>query len=187
MVDSGRCNPEGRRSELTPETYGGPFMSAEPSSGRRGSRLRRTLIALTGAAAAAAFAAPAAGAAPTVGDFANPNLNVIPDLAVAGTTSGPANRYPSNLRVRNLYPHITDATVTFQSLSHTFPDDIDALLVGPGGQSVLLMSDAGGSSDISGVRLTFDDSAGSTLPDSTQITSGTFRPSNFGTPDPFPA
>jgi len=72
-------------------------------------------------------------------------------------------------------------------MNHTFPDDIDVLLVGPGGQRLLLMSDAGGAADLVNVNLTFDDMAASTLPDGTQITSGTFRPSNFGTGDTFPA
>ncbi|MFN2616377.1 MAG: proprotein convertase P-domain-containing protein [Thermoleophilaceae bacterium] len=103
------------------------------------------------------------------------------------TTSGQANRYPSRLRVSRLYPNITDVNVTFESLSHEFPDDIDALLVSPRGQHTLLMSDTGGSSDINNVRLTFDDQATTSLPDSTQITSGTFRPTNIGANDPFPA
>jgi hypothetical protein len=144
-------------------------------------------MALTGAAAAAAFAAPAASAAPTSGNFANPDVTVIPSLANPAATSGPANRYPSLNRVRLMYPRVTNATVTFESLSHTFPADIDALLVGPRGQNVLLMSDAGGGNTINSVRLTFDDSAATSLPNVGQITSGTFRPTNYGSPDPFPS
>jgi hypothetical protein len=72
-------------------------------------------------------------------------------------------------------------------MSHTFPDDIDILLVGPFGQNVILMSDAGGSLDINSVTLTFDDFAPSQLPDGGQIVSGTFQPSNFGVGDTFPA
>ena len=161
--------------------------AAKLSSGPRGRRLRGTLMALTGAAAAAAFAAPAASAAPTSGNFANPDVTVIPSLANPAATSGPANRYPSLNRVRLMYPRVTNATVTFESLSHTFPDDIDALLVGPHGQNVLLMSDAGGGNTINSVGLTFDDSAATSLPNVGQITSGTFRPTNYGSPDPFPS
>src|SRR5204863_4832230 len=61
------------------------------------------------------------------------------------------------------------------------------LLVGPGGQKVLLMSDAGGSTGISNVTLTFDDAAASKLPDSAGITSGTYRPTDFATGDTFPS
>jgi len=83
---------------------------------------------------------------------------------------------------------VTNVTLTLNNLNHTFPDDIDVLLVGPGGQSVLLMSDAGGSGDLVNVNLTFDDAAAAMLPDTTQIVSGTFKPSNFEVvPDTFPA
>jgi subtilisin-like proprotein convertase family protein len=65
-------------------------------------------------------------------------------------------------------------------MSHTFPDDIDILLVDPTGLKTLLMSDAGGGPDITNVTLTFDDAASSSLPDSTLIVSGSYRPTNFG-------
>jgi hypothetical protein len=64
---------------------------------------------------------------------------------------------------------------------------VDILLVGPGGQSVILMSDAGGSNDISAVDLTFDDEASGTLPDTAQIVSGSYQPTNYGTADTFPS
>ncbi len=62
------------------------------------------------------------------------------------------------------------------------------MLVGPGGQSALIMSDAGGGLDVVNVNLTFDDAAAAGLPDATQIISGTFQPTNFDTTtDVFPA
>src|SRR5207253_7219073 len=63
-----------------------------------------------------------------------------------------------------------------------YPDDIDVLLVGPSGQTVMLMSDAGGESGatgISSVTITFDDSAASAIPDESIITSGTYKPTNY--------
>lgn len=152
----------------------------------RGARPGRMVLALVGAVAGLAFAASAASASPTSATFNNNEVTAIPSLTVPSNTSGPANRYPSTIRTRLLYPTITGATVTFQSLSHTFPDDIDALLVSPQGRSVLLMSDVGGSTDASGVRLTFDDSATTSLPDNGPLTSGTFRPTNVGGTDTFP-
>ena len=60
--------------------------------------------------------------------------------------------YPSNIAVSGLTGRpITNVTVSLNHLSHTFPDDIDVLLVGPQGQTVFLMSDSGGSGDISNV------------------------------------
>ncbi len=98
---------------------------------------------------------------------------------------GPASPYPSTINVAGLAGTVTRVTVTLNGLSHTFPDDIDILLVGPGG-SVILMSDTGGALDVTNVNLTFDDT-GAMLPDNTQIVSGTFQPTNFGAGDTFPA
>ena len=44
-------------------------------------------------------------------------------------------------------------------LSHTYPDDIDMLLVSPSGQNAIFMSDAGGSFDVVNCDLTIDDEA----------------------------
>jgi len=77
--------------------------------------------------------------------------------------------------------------VTLKGLSHTWPDDLDVLLVGPGGQKVLLMSDAGAGNDINNVTLTFDDAAASNLPDNSAIGSGTYKPTDFVTGDTFPS
>src|SRR5262249_57206133 len=61
---------------------------------------------------------------------------------------------------------------------------VDVLLVGPGGQKLLLMSDAGGGTDAVNVNLTFDDAAAAI---GATVVSGTFRPTNIGAGDLFPA
>ena len=66
------------------------------------------------------------------------------------------------------------------NLNHTFPDDLDVLLVSPSGQKVMLMSDAGGANAISGVILTFDDTATSVLADEGVLISSVFKPANYG-------
>jgi subtilisin-like proprotein convertase family protein len=77
-------------------------------------------------------------------------------------------------------------------LGHEFPDDVAVLLVGPGGQAVLLMADMGGFRNATNATLTFDDSAAAPLPDETRIVSGTFRPTRqrqccrFDGPSPAP-
>lgn len=109
-------------------------------------------------------------------------------IAIPGTgTSGPASSYPSTINVSGLTGTVSKVTVTLTNLMHTFPDDIDVLLVGPGGQGVIIMSDVGGSGDATNVTLTLDDAAVASLPDSAQLVSGTFRPTNIGTGDAFPA
>jgi subtilisin-like proprotein convertase family protein len=75
---------------------------------------------------------------------------------------------------------IGKATVRLVALTHTDPDEIDVLLVGPQGQSVLLMSDAGGSGNIVNITLTFDQSATASLPQFELLTTGTYLPTNFG-------
>jgi subtilisin-like proprotein convertase family protein len=96
--------------------------------------------------------------------------------------SGAATPYPSAINVSGIAGPVTKVTATLRSLTHTFPADIDVLLVGPGGQKVILMSDAGGGTAVNNVTLTFQDGApavGGTL------VSGTFAPTNIGATDPF--
>ncbi|MEN1934089.1 hypothetical protein AAIE21_00445 [Paenibacillus sp. 102] len=114
--------------------------------------------------------------------FSNLSPIVIP-------SAGLATPYPSSINVTGLSGGVTQVTVTIIGLTHTFPDDIDILLVGPQGQNVILMSDAGGFFDVNNVTLTFNDFAQSLLPNSSQIVSGTFQPTNYGFTDifPFPA
>ncbi len=59
-------------------------------------------------------------------------------------SSGNATPYPSAIAVSNVAGAITKVTVTLSNLTHQFAADIDALLVSPGGQKVMIMSDAGG-------------------------------------------
>jgi subtilisin-like proprotein convertase family protein len=75
---------------------------------------------------------------------------------------------------------ISSITVDLLGVSHTFPDDINVLLVGPGGQKLSLMSRAGGGTDIVGLNFTFDDAATGYLPDASALSGGTFRPSSYG-------
>jgi subtilisin-like proprotein convertase family protein len=96
-------------------------------------------------------------------------------IPTSGTNSTP---YPSNIVVAGAPGTITKATVTLNSYSHTYSRDTDVLLVGPGGQKIVLMSDAGGQVPASNVNLTLDATATSSLPAST-LSSGTFLPTNI--------
>lgn len=99
---------------------------------------------------------------------------------------GKATPYASTITVANGYG-IEDLRVTLFNVNHPNPDDLDVLLVGPGGQAVRLMSDAGGRDDLVNTTLSFKDDTRSRLPDQKQIVSGIFKPSNFGATDAFPA
>jgi uncharacterized repeat protein (TIGR01451 family)/uncharacterized delta-60 repeat protein len=106
----------------------------------------------------------------------------------------PATPYPSVINVSNLNGLVVQATATLSNLSHTYPKDIDALLVSPTGQKTYLMAHCGGQIGINNVNLTFDDTTNSTLPYSAQITSGTYHPTSYAfivpqfpvPPPPFP-
>jgi subtilisin-like proprotein convertase family protein len=113
--------------------------------------------------------------------------NAAPILIPATGTVGAAGPYPSAVNVSGVTGAVSKVTVTLSRMNHTFPDDIDVLLVGPGGQKLLLMSDAGGTNDLVNTNLTFDDAATASLSDSGANPSGTYKPTNFGTGDTFNA
>ncbi len=115
-------------------------------------------------------------------------LNFANNGGITITDATVASPYPSRIFVTGLGGTITKVTVSLNGLTTTAPDHFDLLLVGPGGQRFLFMGDAGGTNAISGVNLVLDDAAANPLPDSTTLTSGTFRPTSYtGDPDVFPA
>jgi subtilisin-like proprotein convertase family protein len=158
-------------------------------------RLRALVTALLGAALAAALTgvpAPAAVAATT--DAANPTAIDVPDsnvyrkssTSIAIPDSGMAATYPSQVSFSGVVGTVTEVSVQLHGLQHGSLDDLDIMLVGPGGQNVLLMSDAGGGS-ASDLTMYFDDDMPSSLPDSTVPAYGYYRPTNYGAGDAFPA
>ena len=104
-----------------------------------------------------------------------------------GTTTGPAAPYPATISVSGLVDSITNVTVRLNGFSHTFPDDVDVLLTSPAGQRILLMSDTGGGAAAVGVNLAFNAAAVASLTDAGPTVSGIFLPTNFVSPDGFPA
>ena len=99
--------------------------------------------------------------------------------AVAIPTSGNATPYPSSIAVSGLGGTVMKVTATLTGFAHGFPDDVDVLLVGPGGERMLILSDAGGGGAVSGLNLTFDDAAASSLPDGSSLASGTWKASAY--------
>ena len=69
--------------------------------------------------------------------------------------------------------------MALNNFNHTFPSDVDVLLVSPSGQKVVVMSSAGGGHSVTGVNLNFDDAATSSLPASDPLVSGTFLPTDY--------
>ncbi len=114
--------------------------------------------------------------------FSNPAPITIND-------NGTASPYPSNITVSGVNPTtVTRVQVALTGFSHSFPDDVDIVLVGPGGRRTMLMSDAGGGSPgVTNINLVFSPVATTAVPD-LALTGGTFRPANYDTSaDNFPA
>ena len=101
------------------------------------------------------------------------SITVTSPLGVCGS-SATATPYPSTILVSGV-AEVTDVNVTL-TLTHEQPDDVAVLLVSPNGQKVELMADAGGATSASDVTVTFDDEAGSTIPDAGPLVDGSYRP-----------
>jgi subtilisin-like proprotein convertase family protein len=95
--------------------------------------------------------------------------------------AGVASPYPSNIAVSGITNPVTKVTVTITGLNHTFPSDVDVLLVGPGGQKFILVSDVIGGTDAVGINWTFDDAAAAFIGSTGTPASGTFKPTNYTT------
>jgi len=104
---------------------------------------------------------------------------VISNSAALGTP------YPATISVGKVTSPITKITVTLNGLTHSYPSDLDVLLEAPSGDSVVLMSDAGGGFGVTNLTLTFDDDADGVPSLAGPLQSGVFQPSNFPGTDPF--
>ncbi|HEU5183331.1 MAG TPA: PKD domain-containing protein [Gemmatimonadaceae bacterium] len=111
------------------------------------------------------------------GTFCNPASITIVDAARALP-------YPSTITVSGAPTSSFKLTATLFRINHPTPGDVDILLVGPGGEKVMLLSDAGGSADLLNDTLTFDDAAAAQVPQfPVSFASGSYQPTNYGSPD----
>lgn len=140
-------------------------------------------------------AAAVGAAALAVGIYAATHTNSAP---ITINDVAAATPYPSTIMVSGESGGVTDVNVTLTNVTHPFTDDVDVLLRSPSGAKTILMSDAGDGVGVSGITLTFDDAAGSGLPDEVAPATGTYKPTNHGQsiapacstephPDVFPA
>jgi subtilisin-like proprotein convertase family protein len=109
--------------------------------------------------------------------FSNPTPIAIPSNAMA---------VPSAITVSGFDTPIADVDVSLNILTHPTASDLDMLLVGPGGQMALIMSDAGFAA--ANDSLSLSDQAANQLPESDPLVSGTFQPTNYDfstSPDTF--
>ncbi|HEV2319471.1 MAG TPA: MBG domain-containing protein [Verrucomicrobiae bacterium] len=91
----------------------------------------------------------------------------------------PAAPYPSTINISGEAGTITNVMVTLQGMSHNDPGNVNALLVGPGGQAVVLMSDSIGNYPMSDITFTLSDQAYYPLPAFSPMVDGTFEPTDY--------
>ena len=123
-------------------------------------------------------APPAASASATT--FSNDAGITINDGDCRGLLQAQATPYPSRIAVSGRAGRVVkDVDVTLTGFTHAYPGDVRVLLVGPQGQTTLLLHQNGGAADADDLRLTFDDAAAQPPPtDGSALMSGAYKPSN---------
>ncbi len=121
----------------------------------------------------------------TIGDIALATATNANASSIGIPDSGTASPYPSTINVSGLAGAMSKVRVVLAGFTHTYPSDLDIVVVGPGGQKVALFGGAGGSTAVSGQTLTFDDDASG--PISGSATTGTYQPSGSVAAMPSPA
>ena len=112
--------------------------------------------------------------------------------AVAINDNGPSTPYPSNIFVSGASPSVVKVTATLKNVTHPYDGDIEALLVGPAGQNLVVVSDAG-TAAVTNVTVNLDDAAAGSLPAAgswgAPNSTITVKPTNYNelNPDSFPA
>jgi subtilisin-like proprotein convertase family protein len=112
--------------------------------------------------------------------FSNSAPITINDLAIA-------TPYPSAITVSGLTGTINKVTVRINGFTHSFPDDVGMVLVGPTGAALLIQDGAGDDPDMNNVTYLLADSGATQLPNLTAWTSGVYKPTTYYTGDTFPA
>jgi subtilisin-like proprotein convertase family protein len=123
--------------------------------------------------------------------FTNATKISIPAPPGGGNPTGAVSEpYPSSINVNGLNGRVSSVTVKLRSFTHTYPEDVDVMLVhsDSGGQktNILILSDIGGGTDVDNATLIFKPGVADVVPN--PIVAGTYRPSNLnlGGADVFP-
>jgi uncharacterized repeat protein (TIGR01451 family) len=184
LPGGGITSPSGPQSYgvLKANDHSVPRLFSFTASGTNGQRITATFHLQDGA-----FDLGTGSFTYTLGEtlfgFTNSATITINDSSNPPTSAAP---YPSTINVSGVNGNASRVSVTLSNLSHTFPEDVNILLVSPTGKKILLMSDAGGGNSISNRTITFSDSAAGFLPDSGLISSGSFKPSAYNSSPTFP-
>jgi subtilisin-like proprotein convertase family protein len=111
---------------------------------------------------------------------------IVVPAGAPGNTSGTAAPYPSSITVSGLSGVTYHVSVRL-NITHTFPADLNVLLVGPGSYpAVMLVSDVGNDVDWFNTTIVLDDCAPRALR-TNGVPAGRYRPTNEGLGNPLPA
>ena len=119
--------------------------------------------------------------------FANPVPVAIPAGAPT-TSSGPAGPYPSDIGVAGVTGPVVRVNAILHGFHHEYTQDVRVLLVGPGGQSTVLLANVGTQrvDSPAPLELSFDD-AGLAIPcyvnDDVPLGGGVYAPTFYPTGD----
>lgn len=100
--------------------------------------------------------------------------------------SGQSAPYPSQISVTGLGNWVTDLNIELHDFQHQQPNQVDMVLVSPGGQSATFMSDTGGALPLLiPVTITLDDAEDTSLPQIGPLVPGaSYSPFNYDTAPP---
>jgi hypothetical protein len=141
-------------------------------------------VALVGPALIALTAVPASATA-----FPNAASITLsdPNSQSNGNNNATASPYPSAISVSGLTGTVSHVTATLSGATYSYSEDIDALLVGPTGASLVLVASMGpdgapaqGNPALSNSTVTFSDSGTTPTASTPWGTGNTFKPANFG-------
>lgn len=109
-------------------------------------------------------------------------------MVIPGTGTGPgvSAPYGTTIVTSGLSGNKT-MKLELTGLSHTFPGDLDILLVGPGGQKFVVMSDAANTADAVNVNTVLSDGAPAIIPSADSPIAGDWRPTQYTSGDAFTA
>ncbi len=121
---------------------------------------------------------------PMTQSFSNSGTITIPYI-------GPASPHPASIQVSGLTNGLTNlsvskVTATLNGFTHSWPHDVEAVLVSPAGQELVLMEHTGAFYSVTNLMLAFDAAAAQSLPLNSALVSGTFLPTEYTPFDIFP-
>lgn len=99
---------------------------------------------------------------------------------IAIPTQGASTPYPSTINISGIDGTLRNLSVRLDKLNHSRIEDLDMLLVGPGGTpKMVILSDAMGSGVANNNKVVALDDSGAPFPASGGLLSGIFRPKSF--------